>query len=64
MNNQELYNRILQRLEDIIEYRWNAYDIKIHEESMLQKGVRSGEIAQQAIARNIMEIIEENNIND
>lgn len=62
--NKELYDKLLGRLKEIREYEWNAYDLKIHEECLRpgcpQRGVRDGETALEAIARNMVEVIEEN----
>jgi len=55
-----LYEQFLKRLQEIREYEWNNYDLKIHEEHSTQRGVRAGENALQAIARNMQEVLEEN----
>lgn len=54
-----IYEKFLARLEQIREYEWNNYDIKIHEEFGDQKGVRRGETALEAIARQMTEVLEE-----
>lgn len=51
------YGKFLKRLQEIREYEWNAYDIKIYEECNNQKGVRKGETALEAIARNMVEVL-------
>jgi hypothetical protein len=56
-----MYDKFLKRLQDIREYEWNNYDIKIHEEYGDQKGVRKGETALEAIARNMLEVMLEEN---
>ena len=53
------YDVILKRLEEIREYEWNNYDIKIFAEEYGRKGVKKGENALQAIARNIVEALDE-----
>jgi hypothetical protein len=64
-----MYEKFLKRLEEITEYRWNNYDIKIHEEIVPYevdnikytgcRGVKKGENALQAIARNMVEVLKE-----
>ena len=49
----ELRGKFLERLDNLLEYEWNDYDIKIHEEYGEQKGVRHGENALEAIARHM-----------
>jgi hypothetical protein len=55
-----VYEKFLARLEEIREYEWNNYDIKIQEECGDHKGVREGENALQAIARHMNEVMMEN----
>ncbi len=52
-------DKFLKRLEEIREYEWNNYDIKICEEYGDQKGFRDGETALEAIARNMEEVLNE-----
>ena len=48
------------RLREIREYEWNNFDIKIHEEVVdVQKGVRCGESALEAIARHMVEVLQQ-----
>lgn len=56
-----MYDKFLKRLQEIREYEWNDYDLKIWEEDgrRQQKGVRPGEGALEAIARNMVEVLEE-----
>jgi hypothetical protein len=54
-----MYEKFLKRLQEIREYEWNNYDIKINEEIGGQKGVRHGETALEAIARHMTEVLEE-----
>lgn len=56
----DLYEQFLKRLREIREYEWNNYDLKIHEEFHGQRGVRAGETSLEAIARNMQEVLEEN----
>lgn len=54
-----MYEKFLKRLQEIREYEWNNYDIKINEEiDGLQRGVRRGEAALEAIARHMTEVLE------
>lgn len=61
-----MYEKFLTRLKEIEEYQWNNYDIKIAEEYTDElslyhkKGVRKGETALEAIARHMVEVLEEN----
>ena len=54
-----MYNLFLERLKEIREYEWNDTDIKIFGEHSTQKGVRPGETALEAIARNMNEVYED-----
>jgi len=61
-----MYEKFLERLEEIREYEWSNYDIKIQEEMKkedgflhTQQGVRNGENALEAIARHMVEVLEE-----
>lgn len=56
----ELYDKFLDRLKEIREFEWNQYDLKIHEEHEIQKGVREKETALEAIARHMVDVVEEN----
>ena len=51
------YDKFLERLKEIREYEWSNYDIKIYEEFGKQKGVKAGENALEAIARNMVEVL-------
>ena len=53
-----MYDKFLKRLQEIREYEWNRYDIKINEENSFQRGVRRGETALEAIARHMVEVYE------
>lgn len=54
-----MYEKFLERLESILEFEWNNYDLKIQEEYGSRKGVREGERAIEAIARHMVEVLEE-----
>lgn len=54
-----MYDRFLKRLKEIREYEWNSYDIKLWGERSDQGGVREGETALEAIARHMVEVLEE-----
>lgn len=58
-----MYEKFLARLKEIREYEWNQYDIKIHQESIgidyHQAGVRDNETALEAIARHMVEVLNE-----
>jgi hypothetical protein len=58
----EIYQLFLKRLERMLEFEWNNYDLKISEEYVkydqtIQIGVRKGENSLQAIARNMTEVL-------
>ncbi len=55
-----MYEKFLKRLKEIREYEWNNQDVKIWGEfEDVQKGVREGETALEAIARHMVEVLEE-----
>jgi len=56
-----MYDKFLKRLQEIREYEWNDYEIKIQDEFNSHKGVRPGETALEAIARHMVEVLKENN---
>ena len=56
-----MYQKFLERLKEIREYEWNNYDIKISEENQNHRGVRDGETALEAIARHMVEVLENKN---
>jgi hypothetical protein len=57
----KMYEKFLERLKEIREWEWNDYDIKLKEEYGDEKGVRHGESALEAIARHMVDVMEENN---
>lgn len=62
-----MYDGFLKRLKEIREYEWNQTDIKIwgefeKEGVIIQKGVRCDESALEAIARHMVEVLQENKI--
>lgn len=54
---KKMYDKFLERLKEIREYEWNENDLKIYQETSSQKGVREGETALEAIARNMVEVL-------
>ncbi len=63
MENKKIYEQFLKKLREIREYEWNNYDIRIHGEYIgeeySQSGVRDGEGALEAIARHMVDVLDE-----